>query len=121
MAQPVLTGTGFTAIRVGAPSDLSTSPSQQGTSITYIERGTVTVTPAAIGAGTSGDTAVTIANARTTDTIEMTPPATALAAGLIKGQTWCSAAGTVQVRIGNITAGSLTPASGTWSYVIIRS
>lgn len=112
-------GTGFTAIRIGS---LGTgSNNQQGTPLTYCERGTITVTPSAIGAATSGDTALTIANAAVGDTVIMTPPATALTAGLVQGQAWVSANGTVQLRIANVTAGSLTPASGTWEYVLLRS
>jgi hypothetical protein len=122
MSQPVLNGTGFTAIRVGIPNPANSSaPSQQGTPITYIERGTITVAPSAISANTSGDTSVVVANARLGDTVIATPPATALAAGLVAGQAWVATAGHISIRIGNITGGSLTPASGSWNYVLIRS
>lgn len=122
MSQPVYTGTGFTAIRVGQPNPANSSaPAQQGTPITYIERGTITVTPSAIGAATSGDTTVAIASAQLGDTVICTPQATALAAGLVLGQCQVSSAGNVKIRIGNLTAGSLTPTSGTWAYVLIRS
>jgi hypothetical protein len=122
MAQPVITGTGFTAIRVGAPiPGNASSPTQQGTALTYIEKGTVAVDPASIATGAVGEVSISIANAKPGDTVLMTPPTAGLTAGLLVCDARCSAAGTVKVRIHNTTGGSVDEPSATWFYMLVRA
>lgn len=116
MAQGAI-GTGFTAIRVGKNAQGDTT----NTAVSLIERGTITVSPAAVSANSTADTSLSIADAALGDTVILNPQATALQAGLVVCQAWVSAAGTVKVRILNSTAGSMTPTSGTWNYLLIRS
>ena len=72
----------------------------------------VTVNPGAIAAGATVGTAVTVTGSNANDFCTLGPPA-AIEAGL----GWScvvSSAGVVNVRIHNISAGSITPASATW-------
>jgi hypothetical protein len=92
-----------------------------GTTITKILKGTVAIDIASLAAAAEADTEVTIAGAATGDVVIMCPPAAGLTAGMVLGGAWVSAANTVQIRIANASAGTVDEASGTWSYLIIKS
>lgn len=70
-----------------------------------------------IAAGATADLAVAVSGAATTDTVQVTPPST-LASGLI-----CIAvpsSGQHYVRVANVTAGAIDPASATFTLDIWR-
>lgn len=48
-------------------------------------------------------------------TVTVTPPST-LEAGIVIGAAWVSAHQTLTVRLANVTALAINPASGTWSF-----
>jgi hypothetical protein len=54
------------------------------------------------------------------DYVNVNPPAAGVGSGLVVTQARVSAAGVVTFHITNITAGSITPAAGTWTLTIIR-
>lgn len=84
-------------------------------------KGTVTVAPAQINTVAVGETSITIAGAVLGDSVVLNPQAAGLQAGLVVCDCRVSEENTVKVRIYNSTGGSLTPTSGTWEYLLIRS
>lgn len=112
-------GSHFTAVSVG---QLGASANYtKGTPLTYWERGTVTVNPGAITTGAELDYAMTVANAAVGDSLVMNPPAGGASAGLEVTSAWVDSAGTIKMRLRNNTGSTLTPASATWTYLLIRS
>lgn len=93
--------------------------SNNNKAVTYMDAGTVSVDPASLATLSSSETQVTISGAAVGDIIVMSPPAS-LETGLIFSGARVSAANTVQVRLSNMTAGSIDGAARTWSYFIIR-
>lgn len=88
-----------------------------GTAIKKHQRVTSTLNFGSIAAGATADLAVTITGAATTDTVIVTPPST-LEAGLV-----CCAvpsSGQHYVRLANVTAGAIDPASQTFTIDIWR-
>lgn len=61
---------------------------------------------------------VAVTGAAVGDSVAVGPPA-ALEAGLI-WHAWVSAADTVSIRVGNITAAPINPASATWRATVIK-
>lgn len=92
-----------------------------GTTITKILKGTVSVDPGSIAAGASADVAVTITGAATGDVVVMNPPAAGLTADLLIAGVRVSAADTVSIRLSNQSAAPIDELAGTWSYLIIKS
>lgn len=92
-----------------------------GSVMKKIVMGTVTLSPAAVGAAQVGLTAATITGVAAGDIVILWPPVGGAGpANLIVGQAYVSAANTVQLPIGNPTAGSITPtASAVWNYMWI--
>lgn len=84
-----------------------------------IETFDVTVDVASLAATTAVDTAVTVAAARVGDSIIVTPLGT-WPAGITAPQGRCAVAGTVQVRIANVTAGAIDPASQSFRFTLIH-
>lgn len=80
--------------------------------------GTVTVDPGSITTLESLETAVTIPGAEVGDLILFNVPAS-LETGIVYSGARISAANTAQLRLSNITGGSVDPASRTWTYVLI--
>jgi hypothetical protein len=78
---------------------------------------TATVDAASSTTGTSSETTVTITGVAAGDIVIATPPA----AFNVGQQVSCivSAANTVKVRVSNVTAGTVDPASGTWAFLWI--
>lgn len=84
-----------------------------------IVTGTVTVDPASIATLASGETEVTISGAAVGDILIMNVPAS-LETGLAYSGCRISAADTAQIRLTNVTAGSVDGASRSWSYALIK-
>lgn len=82
-----------------------------------IETEDVTVDVASVVAVTAVDTAVAVTKAKVGDSIVVTPQGT-WPAGLTAPQGRCLVAGTVQVRVANVTAGAIDPASQTFRFTI---
>lgn len=99
----------FTIGRIRVPN--TTTPNQGS-------RVTVTLTPAAVGAATVADQNVTIAGVEVGDIIIPVQDPIINAVALTKAK--CATAGTVALTFVNPTAGSLTPASGSYTFLIIK-
>lgn len=84
-----------------------------------IETFDVTVDVASIPAVTAPDTAVVVASARVGDNIIVTPLGV-WPVGITLPQGRCLVAGTVQVRIANVTAGAIDPASQSMRFCLIH-
>jgi hypothetical protein len=82
-----------------------------------IETEDVTVDVASIPAATAPDTAVTVSKAKVGDAIQVTPLGT-WPANLSAPQGRCLVAGTVQVRIANVTAGAIDPGSQSFRFTM---
>lgn len=80
---------------------------------------TVTVNVASIAANLAPDTAVTVPGAKVGDAILATPLGT-FDAGLGMGPHRCLVDGTVQMRIGNVTAGAIDLASQDYIFSLFR-
>lgn len=76
----------------------------------------VTADVASLAANTTSDTALTVPGALVGDTVEITPLGT-WPAGVVMGPHRVSAADTVQMRVGNVTAGAVDPASQQYKVV----
>jgi len=79
----------------------------------------VTVDVASLAATTAVDTAVTVPGSLVGDQIGVQPLGT-WPAGLTAPQGRCLVAGTVQVRIANVTAGAIDPASQTFRFFLFH-
>ena len=84
-----------------------------------IETQDVTVDVASLAANTAVDTAVAVSKALVGDAVIVEPQGTWLA-GLTAPAGRCLVAGTVQVRIANVTAGALDPASQVFRFTLIH-
>lgn len=72
---------------------------------------------ASLAANTTSDTALTVPGSLVGDTVEITPLGT-WPAGVVMGPHRVSAAGTVQMRVGNVTVGAVDPASQDYKVVL---
>ena len=82
-----------------------------------IESVDVTVDIASIPATTAPDQAVVVAGARVGDQVQIAPLGT-WPVGITLPQGRVSVAGTVQVRIANVTAGAIDPGSQTFRFTL---
>jgi len=77
--------------------------------------------PPSIGATTTVDTTLTTTDApqviglRVGQAVYVSPPYT-LDAGLVFGGAWVATDDTLTIRLGNVTASPINPASGTWAF-----
>ena len=78
-----------------------------------------TVDPASHAAGASVDTTVTSALVKAGDQVVAIPPAT-FTAGVALVGCHTVADGSFKVRTTNASAGIIDPASGTWTFVVLR-
>lgn len=74
-----------------------------------------TVNPGAIAAGSTVDVPFTMTGLGANDRVVAEPQGTGLESGLV-WCVFCSAANQVTLRISNVTAGSITPASRSWNF-----
>ena len=79
--------------------------------------GTVTINPASLAAGAVANETVTVTGLATTDVVAVRPPVT-IEAGIHVLSSDVSAANTLRVRVFNSTAGTVDPASASWTYVV---
>jgi hypothetical protein len=92
-----------------------------GTTITKILKGTVTVDLADLATVTAADKTMTITGAAAGDIVVLNPKTAALTAGMLIAQAHVSATDEVTVRVYNASGGSINEASATWYYLIIKS
>lgn len=78
------------------------------------------LTPAAVAANITAAQTFTIAGLETTDHVTAVSCAVAQTAGLFIADARVSAANTLSVQFGNLTAGSLTPTAGSYYIDIVR-
>lgn len=77
--------------------------------------------PPSVGANTTVDTTLTTTDTtalnglRVGQVVHVSPPST-LETGLVVGGSWVALDNTLTIRLGNLTASSIDPASGTWSF-----
>lgn len=90
-----------------------------GSTVSFIKKGQVTIDIASISAGAVVESTVTITGAVAGDTVILNPPA-ALEANVCYVGCFVSAADTVKMRVFNPTGGAIDPASASWEYCIIR-
>ena len=93
--------------------------SNPGTEFDRVRLATVAVNPASLAAVSTSETDVTIAGVAVGDFVVAMPPA--LEAGLVYGGCRVSAADTVKVRLGNVTAGAVDAASANWIFLIFQA
>jgi len=79
-------------------------------------KGTVSVDPPSIGAGATANVDVTISGLTTDHVVVLQIPA-ALEAGLVYGGCVVSAANTLRIRLGNVTAAAIDGVARDWTYV----
>ncbi len=84
-----------------------------------IETADVTVDVASLAANTAVDTAVAVPAAKVGDAIIATPLGTWIA-GVVIGPCRCLVAGTVQMRVGNVTVGAVDPASQSVRFTLLH-
>ena len=79
---------------------------------------TATCNPTAVGAANTSEQTFTVTGVSTTDYVMAVKPTHT--AGLIIGNTRVSAADTVAITFGNLTAGSIDPPSETYTFLVIK-
>lgn len=90
-----------------------------GTAITKMVVYTPTLTPASVNAVTVAEQTFTVTGLTTADKVIVNPPAIANSTGICGVRV--SAADTLAIRFNNPTAGPLTPTSGTYTVIAVRS
>jgi hypothetical protein len=90
-----------------------------GTPITGVVVYSPSITPASVAAATVAEQTFTVTGLTTADKIIVNPPAIANATGIAGARV--SAANTLAIRFANPTAGALTPTSGTYTVLALRS
>lgn len=79
---------------------------------------TPSLTPSSVAANTSATQNYTVTGLSTSDRVVVNPPAST--AGIVMGGYWVSATDTLTIIWGNLTAGALTPASGSYLITAMR-
>lgn len=90
-----------------------------GTPITKMAVYAPALTPTAVSAATVAEQTYSVPGLTTADKVMVNPPALANAVGIAGARV--SAADTLAIRWANPTAGSLTPAAGTYQVLAFRS
>jgi hypothetical protein len=89
-----------------------------GSKIKSIKKGTVSIDPTGIEAGTEVDVAVKISGVAEGDIVQLMPPNAAMEPGIAILAVWVSEADTVKVRIGNLNpAVPLSGGAQNWTYL----
>lgn len=118
-------GTGEISIRVqnGAKAKATADGfhigTTNGTALTQIRVYTQSLTPASVSAAAVEEQTFAVTGLSTSDTVYVTPPSIANSTGLAGVR--ASATDTLAIRFVNPTAGALTPSSGTYRIVAVRS
>ena len=79
-----------------------------------------TLTPAAVAANTTAAQSFTVPGLLTTDVLTVSPIG-AQTTGIIIANDYVSAANTLTIQFGNLTASSATPAAGSYLIEVIRA
>lgn len=90
-----------------------------GTAITGIKIYTTSLNVASVAANTSAEQTFTVTGLTTSDKVFVIKPS--LSAGLVIGNARVSAADTLAITFGNLTAAPIDPAAETYTVVAIRS
>ena len=90
-----------------------------GTPITKVQVYTATINPAAVGAGTSAEQTFTVTGLTTSDVVVVNKPSATTGVGIVNARV--SAADTLALTFMNATAGSVDPASETYTIIALRS
>lgn len=90
-----------------------------GTALTKAVVYTPNLTPANVAANTTAEEAFTVTGLTTGDTVSVAVPGLAAGVGLVGARV--SAANTLALTFGNVTAGALAPPAGVFRVVAIRS
>ena len=90
-----------------------------GTAFTSTFSFTSTVDPASHATGVSVDTTVTTAMVKSGDQVIPIPPAT-FTAGIAVVGCHTIVDGSLKIRTTNPTAGTIDPASGSWTFLVLR-
>lgn len=98
------------------PSNMPTYDETDGRQMMAV----INITPVAVAANTTAAQAFTVAGLKTTDSVVLNPNV-AQTNGLLQGECRVSGTDTLQVRWGNFTAGSLTPAAGNYRLTVMRN
>lgn len=100
-----------------AGSGLTVGPS--GTRLTQARMYSASLTPSSVSANSTSEQTFTVTGLATSDKVVLNGPAPT--AGVVPVHARVSAADTLKVIFANVTAGSLTPASGTYLVLAVRS
>lgn len=116
--------TNLSAAQSGANTDItSLTPTSitlgGGTAITKIRVFSQSLTPASVAANISAEEGFTVAGLTTADKVIVNGPAPTAGTGIVNARV--SAADTLTLCFANFTAGALTPTSGTYLIVAVRS
>jgi hypothetical protein len=98
---------------------MSTLCSFQGQGELYVGSGTVTIS--ALAAAAEEDLTITDSNIATTDVVIGSFANADMETGVGVLGVWCSAAGTIKLRITNASGSGLTGGSATFYYCIIKT
>ncbi len=85
-----------------------------------IKHYSATVDPASQSANATANTSVAVAGVKVGDFIIAIPPAT-LEHGIIVQGCSCAVAGTILLRLSNVTGGAINPASATWGFLVVQN
>ena len=91
-----------------------------GTTLTKIDRYSTNITPSSVGANTTAEQTFAVVGLAVGDVVFVSPPAS-MPTGLGMGAPRVSAADTLALTFINNTAGALTPISGAYLTVAVRS
>ena len=118
----IVTETGSSIPGVVSSGAVTTLNVGSGTTLTFIKKGTVSVTVSALAAAAEEQYSLSIADAAVGDIIIMNPPAAAAETGLAQILCYVASAGSVGLRVSNVNAAAaLTGSTSNWSYCLIRS
>lgn len=79
----------------------------------------LTITPASVAANTSAEQTFTLTGATVKDAVFVSGPS--ITAGLLLGECRISAADTIAINWGNLTAGGLTPPAGDYFVILCKA
>jgi hypothetical protein len=112
------------AAKSGANTDItSLTPNSitigSGTAVTKVRAFSASLTPSSVAAAISAEEAFTVSGLTTADKVIVNGPAPTAGTGIVNARV--SAANTLALTFGNFTAGALTPTSGTYLIIALRT
>ncbi len=79
-----------------------------------------TITPTAVTLASSAEQSVTVPGILAGDVVSAVVPPSAQTAGIVISYARVTAANTVAINFGNVTAGNLTPVAGLYTFHVLR-